>query len=541
MKMLACARAVALVVAGVAFYLPCCSVGWRPPPERWYEFESAFTEQRPAKEKFEDIWGMLVSNGHENPPYPNLFNFLRNLNFLPGLPGARSSLLQSQSPFRPWHSDRKFLHTRPAYASVRLRFNAQAHAYYTGVFEADTVDYGLMTLSAGFRVPNMTNFFATSIRLFRDDVPAAAIIAAFNLVSMPNWNVFDYMICTHYNWLMAIPLALLVWTPAGKGWTQFFNQFGLLNLAEFTVTGGRVLNPQFPWTLCFVPDPSIRTRFAGIEPSNDLIDLVRGVRPGDVLYQIWAIKEPYPLVNASLLHQYSHHIGSLEATSAFFTSTYGSQRLLGTHHRFENDLIHRPDWEPYATPRYLSRAGAVGVYSGLFPNPNPDVRHAETNLMAVMTALSQAFGTRPGFQRLLRKLGITPSDLYDSVVGYLINEVLPSRVSGSPTFGTYARFKKLNVDWLGTFLTNAASCVQRTGMQPPLLPLQLSMLGQTPAHTDEDLADLLQNASRSQCHQAGCDSDARHVEQTPLHVGNTIFQQAPILPFHMDAFELIQV
>lgn len=76
------------------------------------------------------------------------------------------------------------LHTRPSYASVKLTFNKEAHLQYTGLFEADSVDYGIMSLSPGFKVPNMTNFFALSIRSFRDNVPASALIAVSRSTSM---------------------------------------------------------------------------------------------------------------------------------------------------------------------------------------------------------------------------------------------------------------------------------------------------------------------------------------------------------------------
>lgn len=143
-------------------------------------------------------------------------------------------------PFLYCSVEHKMLHTHPAYAAVEFRFNDEAREY-TGLFEANTVDYGLIAYSPGFKIPNMTNFFALSIRSFRDFVPASSIIGAFNLVSIPNWNIFDYMVCSHYNWLMALPLALLGPTRAGQGWTKYFNQFGLSNFAEYKLNG-KLLN-----------------------------------------------------------------------------------------------------------------------------------------------------------------------------------------------------------------------------------------------------------------------------------------------------------
>lgn len=332
----------------IAFVLfPIFLSAWKPPLPSFYEFEEKFTEQRSAKVKFDDIWRMMTTNGDQLPPYSDLFNFLKYLNLLPLIPGMNLAAIQSKSMFRPWRLDRKMLHTQPAHASIKLIFNEEAHRTYTGLFESDSVDYGIMSLSPGFKIPNITNFFALSIRSFRDNVPASAVIAAFNFISQPNWNVFDYMVCTHYNWLMAIPLVLLGPTRMGQGWTQYFNQFGLSNLAEFKVNGQfhyftsasfqsqspyyfqsiktisntllnllifsifvhssslgeSVQNPRFPWALCFIPDATLREKFKGKKASHSAIELMQGVEAGDKLYDIWAIKEPYPLANPSLLKE----------------------------------------------------------------------------------------------------------------------------------------------------------------------------------------------------------------------------------------------
>lgn len=74
-------------------------------------------------------------------------------------------------------NDHKSLHAHGAYAGVKFTFNEEAHSRYTGLFEADSVDYGLISYSPGFKVPNITNFFGVSIRSFRDNSPAGAIIA----------------------------------------------------------------------------------------------------------------------------------------------------------------------------------------------------------------------------------------------------------------------------------------------------------------------------------------------------------------------------
>lgn len=89
------------------------------------------------------------------------------------------------------------------------------------------------------------------------------------------------------------------------------------------------------------------------------------------------------------------------------TSTYGAQRLLGTHQPFEDDLTLRPDWIPFASPFYLIRAGAVGVYGGLHPSPRLSLEVAELNLMLLMTGFVKAFSSVGGFRQFLEIFGTT--------------------------------------------------------------------------------------------------------------------------------------
>lgn len=98
-------------------------------------------------------------------------------------------------------------------------------------------------------------------------------------------------------------------------------------------------------------------------------------------------------------------IGELWTKSKFVSSTYGAKRLLGTHQPFEEDLHYRPDWVPYSSPLYLSRAGSVGVYSQLFPIPNVDVIRAEMNLMLLMNGIIRGLTSAAPFKRFLDQLG----------------------------------------------------------------------------------------------------------------------------------------
>lgn len=68
--------------------------------------------------------------------------------------------------------------------------------------------------------------------------------------------------------------------------------------------GEKVAKPVFPWSLCFIPNEKLRKQFAGHHPTNNVLDLLQNVGEVEKLYDIWAIKEPYPLADPSLLIQY---------------------------------------------------------------------------------------------------------------------------------------------------------------------------------------------------------------------------------------------
>lgn len=69
----------------------------------------------------------------------------------------------------------------------------------------------------------------------------------------------------------------------------------------FLFTGEKVANPKFPWALCFIPNELLKNRFKNKPPSGSAYELMNGVKKGDKLYDIWAIKEPFPLADPSLL------------------------------------------------------------------------------------------------------------------------------------------------------------------------------------------------------------------------------------------------
>lgn len=75
------------------------------------------------------------------------------------------------------------------------------------------------------------------------------------------------------------------------------------------------------------------------------------------------------------------------------------------------DLAYRPDWVAFASPFYLTRAGAVGVYGGLFPAPNIDVQQAEVNLLLLMTGIVRAFSTAKGFWSVIQQFGKADYDI----------------------------------------------------------------------------------------------------------------------------------
>lgn len=381
--------------------------------------ESLWTENQPASEKLRKIWDEFMKTSDSPGIWPTYFQLLRNLNFIPYVPGLNLALLASQVTFRPFSDELKSLHGQGTYAKIRVDWNADGRNSYSGMFSEDSLDHGYITFSKGFRILNQTNFVGLGIKMFRDFGPPAHILGAWNFVGLPNWNIFDYLICNHYNWIMSLPLFPLGPGKRGMGWTMVHNQFGLSHMANMTQDGRPVDDVRFPWGICLNPTAALREQFRGNDAFFYFYDPLQHIPDGTKLYDVIAIKEPIVLEDPDLLDEYSHVIGSIHTESNFINSTYADRRLFIQHQPFEWDLVYRPDWKKYTTPKYLSRVGAPFAYKPLGPDTDIIDGNVEENFLNTANGIKNVLLSLYGGERQLSIFGLYPDQLYNDVVKYL--------------------------------------------------------------------------------------------------------------------------
>lgn len=384
-----------------------------------------------------------------------------------------------------------------------MQFNQESRDYYTGLFDTDNAE-GYISYSKGFRINNVTNFAGVGLRLFRDNAVPASFLGAWNAPSLPNWNLFDYLICNHYNWVSSLALSLVGPGRMGQGWTKFFNQFGLVHMANTTKGGVSVSNPKYPYGICLVPSEILRERFRGTTACFNFYAILRFVRKGEKLYDVVAIKEPIVLEDPQLLHQYSHQIGEIFLTDNFVNSTFGDTRLFVQHQPFEEDLAYRPDWVKYANPYYLSRTGAPFAYRGLFTRPYPFDDRGE-NFFNLLEGIHEVFTSPSAFSQQLEIFGVKPQQLYTDLVKYMYEVFTTHPGDRAPIHRSpfknpkYAAVRKSQIQ---TLMSSVANILSEKALERLFGP---------------------------ECEYGEC-QDKHLEESSELHMGNTVFDDVPYFP-----------
>eukprot|EP00923_Selenidium_pygospionis_P033511 GHVN01058834.1.p1 GENE.GHVN01058834.1~~GHVN01058834.1.p1 ORF type:complete len:591 (+),score=35.68 GHVN01058834.1:620-2392(+) len=367
----------------------------------WDELERHWTDYQSAKVKINKIWSTMYNGPREPVQYPSYLEFLRTWLIWPyGYENFHK--LSYQKTFRPFPNKLKALHTQGTYAVVKLNLNEDSANVYTGLFQESEQD-AILAFSRSNRATNLTNFFGGAMKLFRTDGPDADILFAYSIPGIPNWNLFDYMLCGHIPWHTS-----LVFMPFSFRWTLFNGQFGLRHVANQTQAGQRVSDPNWPWELCFRPTIELKERFKGFHSMYNFINLLQYVEPNTKLYDVIAIREPFPLTNPERLHEDAHLIGEVISQSPFITSTYADQRLFMQHAPWEWDLELKPHWKEYSTANILMREGGPGAFMPLFPPAERDMDAHMANLDMTVNGLHQMMRHRDELREII---GVAPEQL----------------------------------------------------------------------------------------------------------------------------------
>lgn len=166
--------------------------------------------------------------------------------------------------------------------------------------------------------------------------------------------------------------------------------------------------------------------------------------------------------------------------------------------------------------------------------------------------------------------GVTPTQLYHSTIGYLLDVVLPSRFNPSTRTIITPPFK-ISKEWALNTINNIALYVARVGVHPPIGPLQIPELGVRQIERGSEAVRLVEASMNNQLQcidsehtihmpdeenlnsginglkrwpssltcKTRIESLNQHNDTDLLTVENTLFKDVRALPFHIDAFSLL--
>lgn len=342
--------------------------GWRSQEsveQRWdysrlIELESNWSELKPWKTKLNLIWDEITSSPSLSNHYPSLSEFFFRLILV----GDDFSRLRLPLTFRPYANTQKVLHAGGSYGRVLFRWtDVKFRQQHTGLF-SEPVAEAIMSASAGNPfVGNQSAAFGWGFKFMRSNVAPASILTLNAFLGRgAYWNVFGFMTCNHAS---VAEMAALIATVIG--WSNFPNQNGLSNMARFKLNGEETRDPNFPYSLCFIPNPLLTQRIGDPTTLSSLSSVhsqFRLVEPEEHLFDIVAIFHPKVLVEPDLLLNptYASRVGEVIALSKFTRSQFGDSRLFFQHQPFDDDLLIKPEWVPYMTLNNMIREGALGAY-----------------------------------------------------------------------------------------------------------------------------------------------------------------------------------
>jgi len=121
---------------------------------------------------------------------------------------------------------------------------------------------------------------------------------------------------------------------------------GTSHLATMDSVGKKVEKPKFPFMLILHPTKETKALFSEEFKTSDLYELLAPVRKSpQVLFELYGVPEP---------NEKPIKIGIIETTSEMIKSAFGDMVLFFQHHRFEEDLEKKPEWEKSITERIES-------------------------------------------------------------------------------------------------------------------------------------------------------------------------------------------
>ena len=291
------------------------------------DFSGFAYQGQTAQEKMDQLWEQITSDTTSNDWYNALtFGgiFLEDMSvsfdtYSDVLPDGRLKLIHSVGTV------------------VQAEFVAEEGSPYTGMFQG--VSNVLVRISTakqpdGTKAPSENFVPGMGIKLLRDNVPSANLVAMFGVDGQDSFNVFANNWSNHIPSPVSVALKLL-----GKKFaeaTPYIGTIGLKTWGQYDQNGNSVSDSDIdiPFQLIFSPSSDVNTLFPDTY-QDELPNQLQSIPSGTTLFDVYAVDQPD--ADAVL-------IGRLTTKSEFVTSYFGDTSLFFQHNYFEDDIALHPNW-----------------------------------------------------------------------------------------------------------------------------------------------------------------------------------------------------
>ena len=285
-------------------------------------------ENQTAASKQEQMWSIMEEGIGGSGSYPNFFTLSRFL-CCEDIEGSVSHY-EDSLPYD--HSKR--IHSVGGVAKAIWK-NVGDHNY-TGLFSQNETMAFVRLSYAG--EPSRTGTTpGIGLKLFRDGLPSANLVAMKSLSGQSSGNFFQEIFSNHVE---APPGSSILNLLESK-----FNDVsspatmvGLSDFASFNETGDMLAmeDIQFPFRLMFHPNPELQNKFKGARPRDSLQRMLASIANGTKLYDIYALSAPNSVGEEK--------IGELYTSSDIIFSDASDNFLFFRHQKMMEDFALRPEW-----------------------------------------------------------------------------------------------------------------------------------------------------------------------------------------------------
>jgi len=282
-----------------------------------------------ACEKQSFLWNEIEKSKHSNLPKYEKMNFFK----LVGMGFQQMTKKVEHSYDVAPHNWKKYLHRRGAVAKVRIKANKNNP--YSGIFQG--AECAILRLSLTYR-PNKSRSVAPglALKVLRDNVASANVSALYTLEGQKkDFNFFKNPLSNivPIGTDIGLKLAHSIFSRV----TDYPEQLGVKDMAEFDGAGVKSTNNISPKQLFFVPSEEISNKFSS--DSHDVRDDFLSIGSGTTLYKIYAVDSKhkgfnyydYSIDKMKEFLKDSSEIGEIVTTSPFIASEFGDTKIFFKH------------------------------------------------------------------------------------------------------------------------------------------------------------------------------------------------------------------